>query len=157
PQQPIDALHFARATPFDTKLGRRHDAAAEQVLAPEVAEAVRLALVDVVEEGTARRLKGVFLDAQGQTLPVGGKTGTGDHRYTVLGRDGRLISERIVERSGTLVFTLGDRYFGTVTTYVHEPDAARYHFTSALSVQLLKTLGPPLLATLQQDRCGGGG
>lgn len=154
PQQPIDALHFARATPFDTRLEPR-GAARQQVLAPEIAEAVHQALVAVVEEGTARRLKGVFLDAEGQALAVGGKTGTGDHRYTQTDRYGRLVSERIVERSGTLVFTLGERYFGSITTYVHEPDAVRYHFTSALSVQLLKVLGPRLLRTLQRDRCTG--
>ncbi|MDC6170977.1 transglycosylase domain-containing protein [Paucibacter sp. XJ19-41] len=152
PQQPIEALHFAAGTPFDTRLEAR-GAAVQQVLAPAVAEAAWRALVAVVEDGTARRLRGVFLDAQGQVLPVGGKTGTGDHRQTRVDKNGRLISERVVERSGTLVFTLGERYFGTVTSYVHEPDAARYHFTSALSVQLLKSLGPSLLASLQKERC----
>jgi len=152
PQQPIAALHFASATPFDTRL-QPQPAAAQPLLAPAVVEAVHRALLGVVEDGTARRLKGVFLDAQGRVLPVGGKTGTGDHRDTRTDRAGRLVSERIVERSGTLVFALGERYFGSITSYVHEPDAARYRFTSALSVQLLKALGPGLLDSLQRQAC----
>ena len=39
---------------------------------------------------------------------------------------------------------MGDRFFGTLTAYVHEPYAARYDFTSAMSVQLLKSLAPAL-------------
>jgi len=37
-----------------------------------------------------------------------------------------------------------DRFFGTVTAYVPGQDAARFHFTSALAVQLLKGLEPEL-------------
>jgi hypothetical protein len=39
---------------------------------------------------------------------------------------------------------VGDRFFGVLTAYVHEPYAARYDFTSALAVQLLKSLAPAL-------------
>ncbi|HEY3599983.1 MAG TPA: hypothetical protein VGL08_20995, partial [Paraburkholderia sp.] len=49
-----------------------------------------------------------------------------------------------VNRTATFVFVLGDRFYGTLTAYVHEPYAARYDFTSALSVQLLKSLAPAL-------------
>jgi hypothetical protein len=51
------------------------------------------------------------------------------------------------------VFTLGERYFGTVMVYAHEPFAARYKFTSALPVQLLKSLAPQLLQALEHDPC----
>ena len=56
----------------------------------------------------------------------------------------RLIESRKVNRTATFVFVIGDRFFGTLTAYVHEPYAAHYDFTSALSVQLLKSLAPAL-------------
>lgn len=65
--------------------------------------------------GTARRLHGAYTDAAGEPLPVGAKTGTGDHRYDEFGPGGRLISSRVVNRTGTIVFYIGDRFFGTVT------------------------------------------
>lgn len=152
PQQRVGTLHFARETPFETRLEQRGPAP-QQLLAPEVAQAVRRALVDVVSNGTARRLKDALLDAKGRPIEVAGKTGTGDHRYQVIGRGGRVIAERKVERTATFVFTLGDRYFGTVVAYVREPHAARYRFTSALPVQLLKSLAPQLLPVLQDRAC----
>ncbi len=57
---------------------------------------------------------------------------------------GRLIESRVVDRTATFVFFLGDRFFGTITAYVPGAEAARYHFTSALAVQLLKDLAPVL-------------
>jgi hypothetical protein len=44
---------------------------------------------------------------------------------------------------------IGDRYFGTIVAYVREPYAARIRFTSALPVQLLKSLGRQLLPVLR--------
>lgn len=154
PMRRIDALQFARDTPYETRLERR-GAAAEPLLAREVAETLRRTLVDVVEQGTARRLKGALLGPDGRAITVGGKTGTGDHRFKSVGRDGRVIAERVLSRSATFVFTLGGRYFGTLMVYVQEPAAVGYHFTSALPVQLLKSLGPPLLASLQGGGCRG--
>src|SRR5262249_2442796 len=79
-----------------------------------------------------------------QPLQVGGKTGTGDHRYESYGAHGRLIGSRVVSRAATFVFFLGDRFFGVVTAYVTGQEAARYEFTSALPVQVLKSLAPTL-------------
>ena len=55
-----------------------------------------------------------------------------------------LIESRKVNRTGMFVFGIGDRFFGTLTANVHEPYAARYDFTNALAVQMLKSLGPAL-------------
>ena len=44
----------------------------------------------------------------------------------------------------TFVFVVDNRFFGTLTAYAHEPYAARYSYTSAMAVQLLKSLGPTL-------------
>ena len=109
-----------------------------------------------MEGGTASRLKGAFVRDDGTPAQVGGKTGTGDHRFDVFGKGGRLVSSRVVSCTGTLVFYIGDRYFGTMMAYVREPYAARYRFTSAMPAQLLKAMAPALLPLLNEQRsCGG--
>ncbi|MET3917563.1 membrane peptidoglycan carboxypeptidase [Variovorax sp. OAS795] len=153
PIQRVGALHFARETPYETRLEQRN-ASAERVLPAEVAASARRALFEVVQDGTARRLKGALVDANGRVIEIGGKTGTGDHRYGHNGRGGR-NAERTISRSATFVFMIGDRYFGTIMAYVPEPHAARYRFTSALPTQLLKSLGPQLLPVLERSGCGG--
>jgi membrane peptidoglycan carboxypeptidase len=150
----IDSLVFARDTPYETRLVRKPPAA-ERVLPEELATIVRDALFEVVENGTARRLRGVLKLSDGQTVPIGGKTGTGDHRFDVYGRGGRLISSRVVNRTATFVFLIGDRYFGTMMAYVREPYAADYRFTSALPTQLMKSLVPTLLPMLEHGSCRG--
>jgi membrane peptidoglycan carboxypeptidase len=49
-------------------------------MAPEAAESIHQALMGVVRNGTAKGLQGVYLDADGQRMKVGGKTGTSDNR-----------------------------------------------------------------------------
>jgi membrane peptidoglycan carboxypeptidase len=102
-------------------------------MAPEVAAALRNALSDVVETGTARRLMGAF------SVPVGGKTGTGDNRIVTAGVRGTALN-----RTATFVFYLGPRHFGTLTAYVIGPNAAAFRFTSGLPVQILKSMAPIL-------------
>ena len=92
----VDRLHFAAGTPYETLLDAK-PAAPERVLAPEVAQTVRRALIDVVENGTARRAHNAFT-LDGKPLVVGGKTGTGDHRFDRYGPGGKLIDSRVVER-----------------------------------------------------------
>lgn len=148
PAARVDKLHFAVATPYETVL-ERQPATGEQVLAAPIARVVRRALTDVVNNGTARTLRGVFVGSGGAPIEVGGKTGTGDNRFHTYDRHGRLIHSRVVSRSATFMFFLGDKYFGTLTAYVAGDDAAKFQFTSALAVQILKHLAPtlnPLLA-----------
>ncbi|NDG03831.1 MAG: glycosyl transferase family 51 [Alphaproteobacteria bacterium] len=136
-------LDFAAGTPFQTVI--TPDATqAEQVLAPEIAATARQALKDVVTGGTAQRLNGIYYNEKGEPATVGGKTGTGDHRYQEFGRGGRLLSSRVVSRTATFVFFLGDQFFGVVTAYVAGEEAGKYHFTSALPTQMLKALAPVL-------------
>jgi hypothetical protein len=118
---------------------------AQRVLAPEVAQAVRGAILRVVTEGTALRAKHAFVRPDGSVIPVGGKTGTGDQRFDTYGAGGRLIASRVVNRSATFVFSIDDRFFGTIIAYVPGPQAAGYDFTSGLPVQLLKVMGPKLM------------
>jgi hypothetical protein len=95
---------------------------------------------------TARRLKGAFIGSDGTPIVIGGKTGTGDHRFNTYDKRGNLVSSRVMNRSATFVFLIGDRLFGTMTTFVPGPQAADYGFTSSLPVQVLKTLASPLAA-----------
>jgi membrane peptidoglycan carboxypeptidase len=101
PTMVIPRLHFAADTPYETRLSRVEPTQGERVLAPEIAGAVRHALVDVVEQGTARSLRGK-LEQDGGRHVVGGKTGTGDHRYDTFAPGGRLIQSRVVDRAATL-------------------------------------------------------
>jgi len=147
----IDRLTFGTGTPYETHLVRHADAAGEQVLAREVTLVVKKALVDVVEHGTAQSLNPALRRSRGDAYVVGGKTGTGDHRYETFAPGGRLISSRVVERAATFVFLVGDRFFGTITAYVAGSQAAQYEFTSALPVRLLAILMPTLSPLLDGD------
>jgi membrane peptidoglycan carboxypeptidase len=147
PTVAIEHLAFAANTPYATNLSPI--AKAERVMPVEVAQTVRRALMGVVADGTASRLRGSYTAADGEPLPVGGKTGTGDNRFDRFARGGGIISSRVVDRTATFVFFLGDRFFGTVTAYVPGSEAAHFDFSSALAVQLLKVLRPvlqPLIA-----------
>ncbi|WP_343216021.1 transglycosylase domain-containing protein [Collimonas antrihumi] len=152
PLRKLQTLELAQGTPYETHF-ENSGPAAERLLPQEITDVVQRSLIDVVEGGTAKRLKGGLPSrhANGKPIGVGGKTGTGDQRFEVYAAGGRLISSRAVNRSATFVFFIGDRFFGTMTAYVHEPYAASYKFTSALSVQLLKSLTPTLLPMMETD------
>ncbi|WUR14479.1 transglycosylase domain-containing protein [[Empedobacter] haloabium] len=152
PTQRIDTLHFAAGTPYDTKVARAKQVAAEQVLAPEVARVVADEIRGVVSDGTAKRAKTAFTAADGSNIPVGGKTGTGDQRFDVYAAGGRLIESRYVNRSATFVFNIGERFFGSMTAYVHGPESKNYDFTSALPVQLLTVLAPSLMPLIEPNQ-----
>jgi membrane peptidoglycan carboxypeptidase len=149
PTESMTQLRFAANTPYDTALSKKATHPV-RVMAPEIARTLRGVLAGVVTDGTASRLRGTYLQPDGNPLPIGGKTGTGDNRADRFTRGGGMIESRVLDRTATFVFFLGDRYFGTVTAYVPAPEAGRYHFSSALAVQLLKALQPelqPLLGT----------
>jgi membrane peptidoglycan carboxypeptidase len=145
PVERIDSLHFAKDTPYETRVVRAPKVEHEVVLAPEVARAVADAIRGVVSNGTAKRVKTAFATHDGSVIALGGKTGTGDQRFDVYARGGRLIESRYVNRSATFVFNIGERFFGSMTAYVHGPQSEHYDFTSALPVQLLVTLAPSLM------------
>jgi membrane peptidoglycan carboxypeptidase len=148
PTGSIDKLSFAQGTPYETTLVR--SAEPVRVMAPEVAQTLRRTLLGVVNDGTASRLRGAYTAADGQPMPIGGKTGTGDNRFDRFAAGGGITSSRAVDRTATFVFYLGDRFFGTITAYAPGPDAARFTFTSAIAAQLLRVLEPelkPLLDT----------
>lgn len=143
PAVSLKSLKFAAMTPYETHFKRRLPEG--EVLFPkEVARTLKKALGFVVDGGTAARLQGAIKDGNGNPLPIGGKTGTGDHRYERFGPGGQLLESRVVNRTATFVFYLGDRHFGTLTALVPGRDAEKYHFTSSLTAQILKNLLPKL-------------
>ncbi len=148
PNMLIESLHFAADTPYETVLHYK-PGQGEQVLAPEVAQAVLGAIRRVVEEGTAQRVKHAFVRPDGSFVSVGGKTGTGDQRFDTFAAGGRLVSSRVVNRSATFVFNIDERFFGTLIAFVPGAQAAGYDFTSGLPVQLLKVLAPQVMPLIQ--------
>ncbi|ALK31850.1 transglycosylase domain-containing protein [Burkholderia plantarii] len=143
PTESVTQLAFAKDTPYETHFVHA-GTAPKQLLSPEIAAAVQPMLRDVVQNGTGKRLAQGMTFPDGTTLEVFGKTGTGDQRFNVYAPGARLIESRKVNRSATFVFGIGDRFFGVLTANTHEPYAARYEYTSALAVQLLKSLAPAL-------------
>ncbi|MGE8477937.1 MAG: transglycosylase domain-containing protein [Pseudomonas shirazensis] len=144
----LDTLHFAANTPYETKLISDPDRG-KRILPVEVARALKGAMSQVVDAGTARRISGSFKLHDGTPLVMGGKTGTGDNRIESFGAGGRLIGSRSLNRTATFVFFLGDNHFGTLTAFVPGRTAEAFTFTSALPVQALKGMAPILMPYLE--------
>ena len=117
PTLKIEQLHFGEGTPTETIVARK-TAAGERVIAPEIAALVRQELNGVVDNGTGRRMQGGIKLANGRVIRVGGKTGTGDNRLESFSAHGHLIGSKVVSRTATFVFMIGDRYYGTVLAFV---------------------------------------
>lgn len=137
-------LHFGRDTPYETLVDNTQKPA-EQVMKPEVARALKSALAEVVERGTAKRLSGVYTDENKKPLAVGGKTGTGDNRLVSRGQKTVALN-----RTATFAFYLGEHHFGTLTAFIPGAEAKNFKFTSALPVQVLKSMAPILRPYLQE-------
>lgn len=144
----IDSLHFAAGTPYETKMINDPDVG-KRVMPSEVARAMREALSQVVDAGTAKRVSGSFVTPDGKALGMGGKTGTGDNRIEAIGSGGRILSSKSINRTATFVFYIGDTHFGTLTAFVPGRTAEAFKFTSALPVQVLKGMAPILTPYLQ--------
>ncbi|HEX8874317.1 MAG TPA: transglycosylase domain-containing protein [Nitrosospira sp.] len=147
----VERLRFAAGTPFETAV-ERSPANGERLFSPELAAAVRGVLNGVVEAGTASRLARAIVEEDGQETLIGGKTGTGDHRYVTFSSPGVIKESRSVNRSATFVFFIGDRFFGTMTAFVPGADAGNYKFTSALSTQVMKHLLPILKPLIDEAK-----
>lgn len=145
----IDSLHFAADTPYETVLTTNPELG-QRVLPSEVAAALREALSQVVEGGTAKRVQGTFKLQDGSVLTMGGKTGTGDNRIESVGAGGRIISSKAINRTATFVFYIGDSHFGTLTAFVPGRSAEGFRFTSALPVQVLKGMAPIITPYLEK-------
>jgi membrane peptidoglycan carboxypeptidase len=147
----IEGLQFAQGTPFETLMTQRPKTG-QRVLHSLIANTLKKELVGVVENGTARRgLRSVVL-SDGRAVPVGGKTGTGDNRVRIHGPS--RVGSRAISRTAAFVFFIGERFFGTVVAYVPGAEAASYHFTSALPIQVFKQLVPGIRPLLESNSGG---
>jgi len=154
PTTSIQSLRFASDTPYHTVFAPA-PAPGERVMSIPVARALRKTLVEVVENGTARRVAGAFQVPGGKPMVVGGKTGSGDNRFDTFAGRGRLISSRPVSRTAAFVFYIGDRYFGILTASVAGKAAGQYQFTSALPLTVLRLLSPEINARVGRDAVAG--
>ncbi|MBI5556578.1 MAG: transglycosylase domain-containing protein [Deltaproteobacteria bacterium] len=145
----ITSLHFAQGTPYETIL-QRQPMEGERVMPAEVARSVRAVLRDIVQNGTAARINRALVGADGTEVAIGGKTGTGDHRYVTY-RPGGGKESKVVNRSATFVFYIGDRFYGTLTAFVPGADAADFEFTSSLPVSILRLMLPRLQPLVAPD------
>lgn len=149
PTTNIEQLQLGGSTPYETDLGFK-PVQGVRLYPPELVAVVKKALEGVVQEGTASRLRGTYFNADYTPLDVGGKTGTSNNNDEHFGPGAHLIASEPKDRTATFVFFLGDRFYGTVTAFVRGTQSGKFHFTSALTVQLLKALAPqlqPLLGT----------
>ncbi|HTM58449.1 MAG TPA: transglycosylase domain-containing protein [Candidatus Udaeobacter sp.] len=147
PTRFIQKLRFGPGTPYETVF---EPTAIEQprVMSTSVARTLKSALAGVVERGTAHRVEGVFQDASGDTLEVGGKTGSGDNRVDAVTKEGFRSHSRAINRTAAFAFYVSDRCYGVVTASVDGPEAAGYGFTSALPLEMLRRLAPEISARL---------
>lgn len=147
----LEEVRLASETPFEVSLTRNDSNQGVRVLRPEVARALRYVMHDVVRAGTGRRVFHAFKRSDGTHLLVGGKTGTGDHRFETYGPGGKVLTSRVVNRTATFTFWIGDRFFGVLSAHVPGEEAQNYDFTSSLATQLLKILSPALLPMFEQS------
>lgn len=146
----FEEISFGENTPYEMHFVP-DPAPPRQVMPPEVAQTALNAMRSVAKDGTARRLDGATVLSSGLTLPIGGKTGTGDNRLKSFARGGGLTGSAVKSRTATFVFNIGDRFYGSLIAYVPGEDAAKFRFTSALPVQTLKTLLPAIQPLLERS------
>lgn len=149
PSRRIEELRFGVDTPYETALTHAY-AGARRVVRPEVAAAAQSAIRAVVEGGTARRLRGTLRRTDGTEISIAAKTGTGDNRLDTYGSGGRLVRSDAKSRTATLVFALGDRFFGVMTAYVRadKTNVDDFAFTSSLVIQVMRSMMPMLAPTV---------
>lgn len=150
PHRMIREVRFGQNTPYEfhtTKEG----GASRRVLDENIARIVLREMQGVVEKGTARRAFQSVTLSNGTVLPLGAKTGTGDNRIKNIGAGGVTTSSTVSNRTAAFVFTIDDRFFGTLIAYVPGSDAADHAFTSALPVQVFKAMIPSIRSVLDKS------
>jgi len=150
PAPRVRALIFGRDTPYHTAF-EAAPAPASRIMSAPVARMMRSVLADVVDHGTAVRVRGAFTAPDGTPLVVGGKTGSGDNRFQTFARDGTVKSSRAVSRTAAFVFYIGERHYGIVTASVLGPEASAYTFTSSLPLAVLAIAAPAIQRHLEPE------
>lgn len=144
----ITDVDLATGTPYERQYDRRLPPPV-RARSPEVARHVLGALHNVVEHGTARRIRGAFKLSDGRVLDLYAKTGTGDNRLERHTARGALISSDAVDRTGTVMVGIGNKFALTITAYVKD-DAGHYKFTSSLPLQVVLTIAEELRPVIER-------
>jgi membrane peptidoglycan carboxypeptidase len=150
PVQRVQAIHFGEKTPFETHFEASPEPTV-RVMPEAAAVVLRQLMQDVVQNGTARRVRDALQHTDAGDIPIGGKTGSGDNRFERFGSSGKLISSRVVNRTASFVFFLGEKHYGVVTAMVPGEAARDYTFTSALALQAFKVLAPAIEPLVSND------
>ncbi len=137
----VEMLHMGQATPYETVF-QITPSSGKRIMHPVVTKALQKILQLAVEAGTAVRARNTISGFDGSNIPVGGKTGSGDNRWETFDQWGNLISSKVVSRTATFVFFIGDRFFGVVNAFVPGEKAANSHFTSSLPLAIFKLSAP---------------
>jgi len=145
----IPKLHFAAGTPYETTFVRDLSPGV-RVMPSEVANILHQEMIGVVEHGTAIGALNSIKLSDGRFVAVGGKTGTGDNRIEHYASSGAVIESKVRNRTAAFVFTIGDRFYGTLVVYAEGPSAASKSFTSALAVQVFRNLAPELRPLIER-------
>ena len=155
----FSSVIFGEGTPYEVRF-RLDEPKRERVFSREVAAAAREAIIGVVERGTARRASRTFMlpdpEEEGEfirdeSMVIGGKTGTGDHRQRSFNKWGHLLKEKFVSRSATFAFLVNERYFGVITINVEGEHAENYNYTSSMATEIFQQLFPKVVKKLEDD------
>jgi cell division protein FtsI/penicillin-binding protein 2 len=149
PRVRMERIRLAAGTPYETVAMPLVDEP-RRVMSAQVARVLRKVLIEVAEEGTAVRSGGALRGPHGTSLPVGGKTGTGDHISKTVDKDGNVTASHAVSRSAVFSYLVGDRYFGVVTVYVNGSQSEHYEFTSSLASEVFRSLRPVLTRLIDE-------
>ena len=109
-----------------------------------------------LEPGSSTSLTVSLKDADGNVVVIGGKTGSGDNRFEYFAKGGKLISSRVVNRTATFAFFIGDRYFGVLTAFMPGEAAAEEALAGALQ-RRFGALGEQRQDPVGVARAAGGG
>ncbi len=146
PTRRVGELTIGKDTPYEISFVPAW-VGAKRVISPEGAEVALAVLGKVVDGGTARRLRGSIVKSDGNEIIIRGKTGTGDNRLIEFDAQGRAVKSEAKSRTATFVFSIGERFYGTITAFVDSKSNGKpedFTFTSALVVQTLKAAMPLL-------------
>jgi membrane peptidoglycan carboxypeptidase len=138
----MSEIRIGVGTPYETHFGIPQNEGT-RLLSPELCRSIKRALIGVVEGGTAGAIRGAF-NLGNTPIPIGGKTGTGDVRFETFDKKGNVLTSRVVGRTATFAFFIGDKYYGTLTAFVRGETAGQFSFTSRLSAGILRLLAPTI-------------
>lgn len=135
-------IRFGKDTPFDMGNYKPLNVPVpHRVMSEAVAKKMHQSIVDIVEKGgTTAKVNGVLKTSDGKPIQVAMKTGSADGFLKV---KGQAKPSESIGRSGTVVFSMAGRYFGTIVVSMPGgEESLKSRFNAAMAVRVwLKTMG----------------